>query len=101
MPVYTIKMTWDKDAAVWYAVCDDIPIALESGSFDALVERVKIATPELLDLNGKSTECILNFKANRKDEVALWQTMGSPSDGKRHNEAKRNQAQILIAFHAC
>jgi len=56
MPEYTISMSWDKSAAVWYAVCDEIPLALESGSFDALIERVKIATPELLELNGKPTE---------------------------------------------
>jgi len=70
MPEYTINMTWDNEAAVWYAVCDDIPIALESGSFDALIERVKIATPELLVLNGNKAECRLHFVADRKDEVA-------------------------------
>ena len=66
MSEYTINISWDKTAAVWYAVCDEIPIALESGSFDALVERVKIATPELLEMNGKAPECILNFVTNRK-----------------------------------
>ena len=70
MAEYTIQMNWDKEASVWYAVCDEIPIALESGSFDALVERVKNAAPELLELNGLSTECILHFMAERKDEVA-------------------------------
>ena len=74
MQEFTILISWDKTAAVWYAVCDEIPIALESGSFDALIERVKIATPELLELNGKSTECILNFITNRKEEVASWLT---------------------------
>jgi len=74
MSEYTVSMSWDKKAAVWYAVCDDIPIALESGSFDALLERVKIATPELLELNGKNPECILNFVTTRKDEVASWLT---------------------------
>jgi len=80
MPEYTISMSWDKEAAVWYAVCDDIPIALESGSFDALIERVKIAAPELLEMNKKSPECILNFITTRKDEVALWQTMPELSE---------------------
>jgi len=74
MPEYIITMSWDKEAAVWYAVCNDIPIALESGSFDALLERVKIAAPELLELNGKSPECVLNFVTTRKDEVASWLT---------------------------
>jgi hypothetical protein len=70
MSEYIINMFWDKSAAVWYAVCDDIPIALESGSFDALVERVKVAAPELLELNGKPTGCTLKFVSDRKDEVA-------------------------------
>jgi hypothetical protein len=63
MPEYTINMTWDSEAAVWCAVCDDIPIALESGSFDALVERVKVAVPELLQLNSTDSKCVLHFVA--------------------------------------
>ena len=70
MVEYTIAMTWDSDAAVWCAVCDDIPIALESSSFDALVERVKAATPELLEMNGADPDCVLHFVAERKDNVA-------------------------------
>ena len=34
---YDIAVNWDEDAGVWYAVCDNIPLALESNSFDALV----------------------------------------------------------------
>ena len=67
---YTIAVTWDSDAAVWCAVCDDIPIALESSSFDALVERVKAAAPELLEMNGAEPDCVLHFVAERKDSVA-------------------------------
>ena len=48
---YLVDINWDAEAAVWYAVCDDIPLALESGSFDALIERVKIAAKEILELN--------------------------------------------------
>ena len=43
---YDIQMTWDAEAAVWVASSDDVPgLALESGSFDALVERVKYTVP--------------------------------------------------------
>ena len=49
-----IKFHWDSEAAVWTATSDDVPgLVLESGSFDALVERVKAAVPELIHLNGK------------------------------------------------
>ena len=50
---YTIDVSWDAEAGVWCAICDDIPLALESNSFDALIERVKIAAHEIFDLNGK------------------------------------------------
>lgn len=46
---YIVKLTWDADAGVWIATSDDIPgLVLESGSFDALLERVRFAAPELL-----------------------------------------------------
>ena len=48
-----IKLTWDQEACVWIAESEDVPgLVLESGSFDALVERVRFAVPELLELNG-------------------------------------------------
>ena len=50
---YEIEVNWDEEAGVWFAICDNIPIALESNSFDALIERVKVAAYEILDMNGK------------------------------------------------
>ena len=70
MDEYTVTITRDIDARVWCAVCDDIPIALEAGSFDALVERVKVAAPELLKLNGAEPECVLHFVAECREGVA-------------------------------
>lgn len=49
---YTVHFTWDEEARVWIATSDDIPgLVLESGSFDALLERTRFAVPELLSLN--------------------------------------------------
>ena len=49
---YRIKVLWDNEADVWIATSEDVPgLVLESGSFDALVERVKYAIPELVELN--------------------------------------------------
>ncbi|MBR0173698.1 MAG: DUF1902 domain-containing protein [Lachnospiraceae bacterium] len=46
---YVINFTWDPEACVWIATSDDVPgLVLESGSFDALVERVHFAIPDLL-----------------------------------------------------
>ena len=51
---YRIRFTWDSEAVVWIATSKDIPgLVLESGSFDALLEHVRYAVPELIDLNGK------------------------------------------------
>ena len=72
MAEYTITMTWDDEAAVWIAESQDVPeLILESGSFDALVERVKIAIPDLLGLEGKvHAQVKLHFKAERLAVVA-------------------------------
>lgn len=49
---YIITFTWDEEANVWIATSNDIPgLVLESGSFDALLERTRFAVPELLSLN--------------------------------------------------
>ncbi len=49
---YTVKLLWDEEAGVWVATSEDIPgLVLESGSFDALLERVRFAAPELIELN--------------------------------------------------
>lgn len=49
---YTVKLFWDRDADVWIATSDDIKgLILESGSLDVLIERVRMAVPELLKLN--------------------------------------------------
>jgi len=53
MDTYTVSLDWDGEASKWYALNDDIPIMLEDASLDALMRRVRQATPELLELNGK------------------------------------------------
>ena len=70
---YTINFTWDDEAAVWLATSDDIPgLVLESGSFDALLERVRIAAPELLALNShQNRTLILSFVSERHERIAL------------------------------
>ena len=56
---YKILITWDEEASVWVAENDDIPIALESDSLDTLIKRVRIAAPELLELNNKNNKDIM------------------------------------------
>ena len=49
---YHVNFVWDEEASVWVAQSEDVPgLVLESGSLDALMERVRIAVPELVTLN--------------------------------------------------
>ena len=67
-------MLWDSEASVWVATSDDVPgLVLESGSFDALVEKVKIAAPELIALNGKAASSYnLVLQALRTEPVVAY-----------------------------
>ena len=69
-----IDFTWDNEASVWIATSKDVPgLVLESGSFDALIERVRYAVPELLELNSKRNSIIdLTFVSERHDQVAIY-----------------------------
>ena len=46
-----IDVKWDREASVYYAVCDEIGLGLESDSYDSLIQRVRDTVPELLELN--------------------------------------------------
>jgi hypothetical protein len=71
MSEYTILVSWDDEAQVWIAENDDIPIILENASLDTLIDRVELATPELLELNGKPhTGIHLLFRMERQAVVA-------------------------------
>lgn len=69
---YVVKLVWDTEANVWVATSDDIPgLVLESGSFDALIERVRFAAPELLELNHTSAPASLTFRSERCERLAI------------------------------
>jgi len=63
---YDVNIVWDEEAHVWVATADAIPLALEGGSYDALIERVKTAAPEILELNAKPYDPLrLRFTSER------------------------------------
>jgi len=71
VPDYKINFLWDCDASVWVATSDDIPgLVLESGSYDALIERVRFAIPELLELNGLRDNPLVSFYSLRQERIA-------------------------------
>lgn len=68
---YNVKLLWDSEASMWVATSDDVPgLILKSNSYDALIEKVKIAIPELLELNKINSVKSIKFISERNEEVA-------------------------------
>lgn len=66
-----VKLTWDGEASMWVATSDDVPgLVLESNSYDALIEKVKAAILELLELNNNASLKTIKFVSERLEEVA-------------------------------
>lgn len=52
-----INAEWDSDAGVWVATSEDVDgLAIEASTIDALIERLKIVIPELMEANHKSID---------------------------------------------
>ena len=69
MKTCLIKIIWDD--GIWCAESDDeLGIVLESDSFDALVGRVRLAVPEMLELNhGYTGPFQIKFETERTDII--------------------------------
>jgi hypothetical protein len=66
MATYHVNLGWDNEAYVWTATSNDVPgLVLESGSLDALIEEVKYAVPDLMEVR----DAVIDFKAERLAEV--------------------------------
>ena len=53
MAPYHVRAEWDAEAEVWVASSDDVPgLATGADTFEALVEKLKVVIPELLEENG-------------------------------------------------
>ena len=71
MTEYTVTIAFDEEAQKWYALNDDIPILLEDASLDILINRVKLAAPEMLEINNlPRAEACLVFKMEALAVVA-------------------------------
>ena len=68
---FFIKMVWDSDANKWAAIgSPGMGLVLESDSFDLLVDRVKFAAPEMIELNFNYRGPInLHFITERMDHL--------------------------------
>jgi hypothetical protein len=71
MNEYTVTIAFDGEAQKWYAQNDDIPIILEDYSLDVLIYRVKLAAPEMLEINNMPhTGVHLVFKMEAQAVIA-------------------------------
>ena len=72
MKPYFIRAGWDDEASVWVATSDDVPgLATEADTREALVQKLKIMVPELLDANGVSASGEVAFELlTRRFEIA-------------------------------
>ena len=68
----SVKLVLSSESDSWYTVSDDVPgLTLGADIFDTLVERVRIAVPELLELNlGYTGEIELFFEVERVEMLA-------------------------------
>ena len=67
MRTYIVKMVWDD--GIWYSSTDSpLCLTLNSESYDELVERVRIAAPEMIELNtGYTGDVQLVFVSERRE----------------------------------
>jgi hypothetical protein len=63
----TVKLIWDKDSDRWHSETDsNLRLTLEAASFDVLVERIRVAAPEMLELNcGYKGPIHIRYKVER------------------------------------
>ena len=69
---YFVHAQWDEEAKVWVASSDDIPgLATEAETTEAVVQKLKILIPELLELNGQTRLAPIAFELlTRRFELA-------------------------------
>ena len=68
-----VKLIWSEEDKFWHSESTDerFGLTLESGSLDVLIERVKLAIPELCSLIGYVGEIDLSFEIERTDKLAM------------------------------
>jgi len=71
---FTVKFTWYDDEKIWLATSssDDFALTLDHGSFDALLERVKIAMYDIAENDlGYKDAIKLKLEIDRTVDIEL------------------------------
>ena len=68
-----VKLIWNDEEKFWYSESTDerFGLTLESGSLDVLIERIKMAVPDMYELIGYTGEINLSFAIERTDKLML------------------------------
>ena len=67
-----MNLIWDAEAKVWMATSEDIPgLILEDDSADKLIQRVILAAPEIIELNGVEKRQDFYFHCERHERAAI------------------------------
>ena len=66
-----IKLIWSEEEKFWHSESMDerFGLTLESGSLDVLIERVKMAVPEMYEMIDYKGEINLQFELERTDKL--------------------------------
>ena len=69
-----IKLVWDDESNRWHTETNDVPgMALDSNSFDALIEKVQLIAPDMLEANCHYVGPIhFTFVAEYKKSIREW-----------------------------
>lgn len=68
-----VQLIWDEESDRWYTETDDVPgMHLDSGSLDALIEKVKMIAPDMLEITkGYRGPLSFAFKAERNESIRM------------------------------
>lgn len=67
-----VHSQWDEEARVWVASSFDVPgLVTEADSVEALIQKLSLLIPELLELNGRASPEPVRFELlTRRTEIA-------------------------------
>ncbi|MCL2519901.1 MAG: DUF1902 domain-containing protein [Spirochaetaceae bacterium] len=67
---FTIDVKWDEETERWCASNDELPVAADSNSYDALIEKVKVIAYEMLEDNHNGAKANLFFVSGRVEALS-------------------------------
>lgn len=71
-----VNAVWDDEAKVWVATSDQVPgLVTEAENPDALIKKLRVLIPEMLDCNGYADGEDIPFRlVSARDDIAHRET---------------------------